>query len=159
MGVLGVLELAVLAQPPVVVALPVVAAQNASRRVPDQGRCGVLDWRLLAALRHPLTRRRLLLASLACAFPDSRANSPAATCSGVHLLLRRLGARGIHDSWETIRRKLANWMRLTTTLVTAGGERIECRQDSRPDQEAAALARAAGVQPQLHRVRTRTPMD
>ncbi len=78
---------------------------------------------------------------------------------GVHLLRRRLGAQGMHDSWETIRHKLANWMRLTTTLVTAGGERIECRQDSRPDQAAAALARAAGVQPQLHRVRTRTPIE
>ena len=78
---------------------------------------------------------------------------------GVHLLRRRLGAHGIHDSWETIRRKLSNWMRLTTTLVTAGGERIECRQDTRPDTEAAALARAAGVQPELHRVRTRTPLD
>lgn len=78
---------------------------------------------------------------------------------GVHLLRRRLGAQGMHDSWETIRRKLANWMRLTTTLVTAGGERIECRQDTRPDQAAAALARAAGVQPQLHRVRTRTPIE
>ena len=76
----------------------------------------------------------------------------------VHLLRRRLGAHGMHDSWETIRRKLSNWMRLTTTLVTAGGERIECRQDSRPDPEAAALARAAGVQPELHRVRTRTPL-
>ena len=78
---------------------------------------------------------------------------------GVHLLRCRLGAQGMHDSWETIRHKLANWMRLTTTLVTAGGERIECRQDSRPDQAAAALARAAGVQPQLHRVRTRTPIE
>ena len=78
---------------------------------------------------------------------------------GVHLLRRRLGAQGIHDSWQTIRRKLANWMRLTTTLATAAGERIECRQDCRPDQEAAALARAAGVQPQLHRARTRTPLD
>ena len=77
----------------------------------------------------------------------------------VHLLRRRLGAHGLHDSWETIRRKLSNWMRLTTTLVTAGGERIECRQDTRPDPEAAALARAAGVQPELHRVRTRTPLD
>ena len=77
----------------------------------------------------------------------------------VHLLRRRLGAHGIHDSWETIRRKLSNWMRLTSTLVTAGGERIECRQDTRPDPEAAALARAAGVQPELHRVRTRTPLD
>ncbi len=50
-------------------------------------------------------------------------------------------------------------MRQTTTLVTAGRERTECRQDSRPDHEAAALARAAGVQPQLHRVQTRTTMD
>lgn len=78
---------------------------------------------------------------------------------GVHLLRRRLGAQGIHDSWQTIRRKLAHWMRLTTTLVTADGECIECRQDCRPDQEAAALARAAGVQPQLHRVRIRAPLD
>ncbi len=76
----------------------------------------------------------------------------------VHLLRRRLGAHGCHDSWETIRRKLAGWVRLTTTLETAGEERIECRQDSRPDLEAAALARAAGVPPALHRVRTRTPI-
>ena len=52
-GVLPVLQLAVLAQPPVVVALPVVARQNASRRVPDQGRCAVLGWHSLAALRLP----------------------------------------------------------------------------------------------------------
>lgn len=39
-------------------------------------------------------------------------------------------------------------MCLMTTLVTAGGERIECRQDSRPDQEAAALVRTAGVEPE-----------
>ena len=45
----------------------------------------------------------------------------------VHLLRRRLGTHGCHDSWETIRRKLAGWVRLTTTLETAGGERIECR--------------------------------
>jgi hypothetical protein len=50
---------------------------------------------------------------------------------GVHLLRRRLGAHGMHDSWQTIRRKLAHWMRLTTTLVSAAGERIECRQDYR----------------------------
>ena len=77
---------------------------------------------------------------------------------GVHLLRRRLGAHGCHDSWATIRRKLDGWVRLTTTMTTAGGERIECRQDSRPDLEAAELARAAGVAPALHRVRTRTPI-
>ena len=76
----------------------------------------------------------------------------------VHLLRRRLRAHGIHDSWETIRDKLGNWMRLTTTLESADGERIECRQDSRPDLEAAVLAQAAGVQSGLHRVRSRTPL-
>ena len=77
----------------------------------------------------------------------------------VHLLRRRLGAQGCHDSWTTIRSKLDNWKRLTTALITADGERIECRQDSRPDPEAAALALAVGVTPQLHRVRTRRPLD
>ena len=77
----------------------------------------------------------------------------------MHLLRRCLGAHGMHDSWDTIRRKLSNWMRLTTTLMTAGGERIEGRQDTRLDPEAAALARAAGVQPELHRVPTRIPIN
>jgi len=43
-----------------------------------------------------------------------------------------LGAPGLHDSWETIRRKPTDWMRQTTMLLTAGGDRLECRQDSRP---------------------------
>ncbi len=75
---------------------------------------------------------------------------------GVHLLRRRLAAHGYHDSWATIRRKLAGWVRLTTTLRTASGEHIVCRQDTRAEAEAAALAQAAGVEPGLHRVRTRT---
>ena len=77
----------------------------------------------------------------------------------VHLLRRRLARRDIHDSWETIRRKLAYWVRQTTTLLTERGERVECRQDSRPDQQAAALAQAVGIQPGLHRVRTRAMAD
>ena len=77
----------------------------------------------------------------------------------VHLLRRRLARRDIHDSWETIRRKLAYWVRQTTTLLTERGERIECRQDFRPDQQAAALAQAVGIQPGLHRVRTRAIAD
>ena len=46
----------------------------------------------------------------------------------VYLLRRRLGAHGIHDSCETIRRKPPNWVRLATTLVTGGVECIKCRQ-------------------------------
>ena len=73
----------------------------------------------------------------------------------VHLLRRRLGERGYPDRWAAIRRKLAGWVRLTTTLRTVDGHLIECRQDARPDLEATVLARAAGVEPRLHRVRTR----
>ncbi len=76
---------------------------------------------------------------------------------GVHLLRRRLREHEITDSWTTIRHKLASWERITTTLETDTGEQIVCRQDSRPDPPAAALARAAGVTPGLHRIRTRTP--
>ncbi len=70
---------------------------------------------------------------------------------GVHLLRRRLRDHGIHDSWTTIRHKLAGWERITTTLETNTGERIVCRQDSRPDPPAA------GVTPGLYRIRSRTP--
>ena len=73
---------------------------------------------------------------------------------GVHLLRTCLGRAGIRDSWETIRRKLAGWVRPTTSLRTAQGDWIHCRQDARPDAEAAELARALGVIPGLDRQRT-----
>ena len=76
----------------------------------------------------------------------------------VHLLRRRLAEQGCHDSWTTIRNKLSNWVRLTSTLTTAEGDSIECRQDSRPDPAVAKLARAAGLEPGLNRVRSRTPL-
>ena len=71
----------------------------------------------------------------------------------VHALRRRLAQRGIHDSWWTIRNKLAGWERVTSTLRTVEGRLIENRQDTRPRTEAALIARAAGVEPQLHRRR------
>lgn len=71
----------------------------------------------------------------------------------VHLLRRRLAAQGIHWSWQTIRRRLAGWDRITSTLRTVEGRLIENRQDTRPGAEAAAIARAAGIEPQLHRQR------
>ena len=35
---------------------------------------------------------------------------------GVHLIRMRLKARGVHLSWASIRNRLANWVRITTTL-------------------------------------------
>lgn len=71
----------------------------------------------------------------------------------VHLLRRQLAQAGIHDSWATLRRKLAYWVRQTTTLQAADGSWIATRQDSRPTPEAAHIATVLGVQPQLHRQR------
>ena len=73
----------------------------------------------------------------------------------VQLLRTRLAQAGRTESWATIRRRLASWVRLTTTVQARSGELLTCRQDARPDAEAVALARAAGVEPGLHRVRTR----
>ena len=66
---------------------------------------------------------------------------------GVHLLRKRLAQAGLRSSWETIRRQLAGWVRLTTSLRAADGRWIQCRQDSRPDAKAAELARAIGLPP------------
>ena len=60
------------------------------------------------------------------------------------------------DSWTYVERKLAGWVRVTTTLRRVRGELVVWRQDSRPDAEATALVHAADVEPELHILRTRT---
>ena len=71
----------------------------------------------------------------------------------IHLVRQRLAAAGIHDSWTTLRHKLANWVRQTTTLQRADGRWIETRQDARPTPQAAHTATTLGWPPQLHRQR------
>ena len=78
-------------------------------------------------------------------------------CHAIHLLLRRLQARGIHASWTTIRRRLSRWMRQTTRRQAEDGSWIETRQDTRPDAAAAAIAAALGQPARLHRRRVRIP--
>ena len=78
---------------------------------------------------------------------------------GVHLLRKRLAQAGLRSSWETIRRQLAGWVRLTTSLRAADGRWIQCRQDSRPHAKAAELAQAIGLAPGLHRMRTSHAAD
>ena len=74
--------------------------------------------------------------------------------AGMYVLRKRLAPAGLRSSWETIRRQLAGWVRLTTSLRAADGRWIQCRQDSRPDAKAAELARAIDLMPGLHRMRT-----
>ena len=72
-------------------------------------------------------------------------------CHAVHLLRRKLALAGICDSWATIRNKLAHWDRVTTRVRTVDGRLIENCQDTTPGREAVEIAKALGVQPQLHR--------
>ena len=73
----------------------------------------------------------------------------------VHLIRTRLAAKGIHLCWSSIRTRMATWVRVTTRLREIGGALIVNRQDVSPEAEPAALSRAAGVEPQLHRQRSR----
>ena len=45
----------------------------------------------------------------------------------IHLVRQRLAAAGNHASWTTLRHKLANWVRQTTTLQREDGRWIETR--------------------------------
>ena len=72
-------------------------------------------------------------------------------CHAVHLLRRKLAMAGICDSWFTIRNKLAHWDRVTTRVRTVDGRLIENCQDTTPGREAVEIAKAVGVEPQLHR--------
>ena len=64
---------------------------------------------------------------------------------GVNVIRTRLAAQGIHDSWASVRNKLARWQRATTAFTSIDGARIEVRTDARPDPAAAAIAKAAGT--------------
>ena len=71
----------------------------------------------------------------------------------MHWVRRRLQEAGLRDSWTTIRQQLRDWRRVTTVLETAEGGRIENRQDEEPDERAAAIAAAVGLEPGVHRQR------
>ncbi len=75
----------------------------------------------------------------------------------VQLLRTRLAGHGRHDSWSMIRNKLGRWRRLTTTMTAVDGSRIAIRYDARPDPEACAIGRDAGVPfaSNPHRIRAR----
>ena len=71
----------------------------------------------------------------------------------VHLLRTRLQARGLHLSWPSIRDRLDNWVRVTTTMQAADGQPLCSRQDVRPGAEALVIAQAAGMTVREHRRR------
>ena len=64
---------------------------------------------------------------------------------GVTFIRTRLASQDIHDSWTTVRRKLARCQRVTTAFADVDGSRIEVRHDARPDPEACMICRSASV--------------
>jgi len=73
----------------------------------------------------------------------------------VHLLRTRLKAQGLNLSWQSIRDRLANWVRITTTIQDEHGQLLCSRQDVRPGAVAYQIARAAGMTPRVERRRIR----
>ena len=73
----------------------------------------------------------------------------------VHLIRTRLKRGGINLCWNSIRNRLQNWVRITTTLQEVGGGVISTRQDVWPSAEAADIARRVGVTPACNRTRSR----
>ena len=76
----------------------------------------------------------------------------------VQLIRTRLRGAGISLRWQSIRRVLRTWIRVTTKLQTVQGKQIVIRQDIHPKVEQVEIVKAAGVKPGLHRVRMRQPV-
>ena len=60
----------------------------------------------------------------------------------VHQIRLALKAKGIDDSWETIRATLSTQMRTTVSVRGKGGEQIHIRKSNYPDASQQVLLRA-----------------
>ena len=69
----------------------------------------------------------------------------------VHVIRTRLKLAGNNLCWASIRNRLQNWVRITTTIQEVAASQIACRQDVLPSAEAAEIARRIGVKPGSHR--------
>jgi transposase len=66
----------------------------------------------------------------------------------VHTLRIQLKAKGIHDSWEQLRRTLDNRMRITVSLRTREGKTIHLRKATRAEPHQQILYDALGLSSQ-----------
>ena len=63
----------------------------------------------------------------------------------VHTLRVQLKAKGIHSSWELLRRSLATRMRITVSLRTRDGKTIHLRKSTRAEPHQQMIYDALGV--------------
>ena len=71
----------------------------------------------------------------------------------VHLIRTRLRNNDINLRWDSIRNRMDSWQRVTTTQQTPTGQQVVVRQDARPSDEAATIARHANVHVGAYRQR------
>ena len=73
----------------------------------------------------------------------------------VHTLRLQLKAKGIDDSWETLRETLATQQRITATLQRRDGRAVHVRKATRPEPQHQKIAEILGLSPNpggTHRV-------
>jgi transposase len=63
----------------------------------------------------------------------------------VHTIRTQLKSQGIHDSWETIRRKLENQQRITVSLKREDGKTVHVRKTTRAEPQQKAIYDALGI--------------
>ena len=71
----------------------------------------------------------------------------------VHLIRTRLRDNDINLRWDSIRNRMASWERITTTQQTPTGQQVVVRQDARPSDEVATIARHVNVHVGAYRQR------
>ena len=63
----------------------------------------------------------------------------------VHTIRTQLKSQGIHDSWETIRRKLENQQRITVSLKREDGRTVHIRKTTRAEPHQKVIYDALGI--------------
>ena len=71
----------------------------------------------------------------------------------VHLVRTRLRDAGINLRRDSIRNRMEPWRRVTTTFQTPTGQQVVVRQEARPSDEAATIARHVNVHVGAYRQR------
>ena len=66
----------------------------------------------------------------------------------VQIIRTRLGARGDHSSWTTLRRILEGQQRVTATFSRPDGRVLHVRQATQPETGQRAICEALGIDPQ-----------
>jgi len=66
----------------------------------------------------------------------------------VHHIRLNLKGNDIHDSWDTLRKRMASHMRITTTMQTKSRDAFHIRKASRPDACQMVIYKTLGLSPQ-----------